>query len=349
MNIAILTQGLATLAWIVTVGLLILVLSRAARNRPMKKGASIVIVAAVLSMALTTISSGLVFIKPEERGVVISAVAPKGYREEALQPGLRWIIPFAENVVRYPIGRKAYTMSIAVNENPSIGDDSITARTADGQEIFVDATVIYSINPDNVIDVHIYWKDTYTDGLIRPLSRGVIRDVVSQYGVEEVYSSKRFEMAEKLRTTMAEKLNENGLLLFDFILRNITFSPEYAASVEQKQIAEQQVEQAKFVVEQRKQEAEQVRQSAQGLADAVVIEAKGDAQARLIQAEAEAQALDLIADALKDKPELLTYQYITKITPNINVMLLPSDSPFLFPLEQLGPTEPTTTTTTPTP
>ena len=39
----------------------------------------------------------------------------------------------------------------------------------------------------------------------------------------------------------------------------------------------------------------------------------------------------------------------TKITPNINVMLLPSDSPFLFPLEQLGPTEPTTTTTTPTP
>ena len=40
MNIAVLTQGLATLAWIVTVGLLILVLTRAARNRPMKKGAS---------------------------------------------------------------------------------------------------------------------------------------------------------------------------------------------------------------------------------------------------------------------------------------------------------------------
>ena len=55
----------------------------------------------------------------------------------------------------------------------------------------------------------------------------------------------------------------------------------------------------------------------------------------------------MIATALKDKPELLTYQYITRITPNINVMLLPSDAPFLFPLEQLGPTESTTTTTTP--
>jgi len=60
--------------------------------------------------------------------------------------------------------------------------------------------------------------------------------------------------------------------------------------------------------------------------------AKGDAESRLISAEAEAKSLDLIASALKDKPELLTYQYITKLTPNISVMLLPSNSPFLFPL-----------------
>ena len=348
MNIALLAQGFATLAWIVTIGLLVLVLGRAARNRPIKKGASMIIVAAVLSIVFTTVASGLVFVNPEERGVVISAVAPKGYREEVLQPGLRWIIPFAENVVRYPIGRQTYTMSIAPSEGQIIGDDSITARTADGQEIYVDASVIYSVNPTEVIQVHIYWKDTYSEGLVRPLARGVIRDVVSQYQVEEVVTSKRFEMADQLRTQMTEKLAQNGLILYDFVLRNITFSPEYAASVEQKQIAEQLAQQAKFVVEQRKQEAEQARQSAQGRADSVIIEAKGDAEARLIEAEAEAKALELIAAALKDKPELLTYQYISKITPNINVMLLPSDTPFLFPLEQLGPTE-STTPTTPTP
>ncbi len=346
MNIALLTQGLATLAWIVTVALLVLVLTRASRNRPIKNGASIVIVASVLSIVFTTVSSGLVFINPEERGVVISAVAPKGYREEILQPGLRWIIPFAENVVRYPIGRKNYTMSIAPSEGQITGDDSITARTADGQEIFIDASIIYSVEPSQVIQVHIYWKDTYVEGLVRPLARGVIRDVVSQYQVEEVVTTKRFEMAEQFRTQMTDKLAANGLIMYDFVLRNITFSPEYAASVEQKQIAEQLAQQAKFVVEQRKQEAEQARQSAQGRADSVIIEAKGDAEARLIQAEAEAKALELIATALKDKPELLTYQYITKLTPNINVMLLPSDTPFLFPLEQLGPTESTPTTTT---
>ena len=48
--------------------------------------------------------------------------------------------------------------------------------------------------------------------------------------------------------------------------------------------------------------------------------------------EAEAKSLLLIADSVKDRPDLLTYQYITKLTPSIQTMLLPSNSPFLFPL-----------------
>ncbi len=52
--------------------------------------------------------------------------------------------------------------------------------------------------------------------------------------------------------------------MHDFVLRNIAFSPEYAASVEQKQIAEQLAQQAAFVVQQRKQEAEQARKTARG-------------------------------------------------------------------------------------
>ena len=144
-------------------------------------------------------------------------------------------------------------------------------------------------------------------------------------------------------------MSDNGLILQEFILRNITFSPEYAASIEQKQIAEQQAQQAKLTVEQRRQEAEQARQVAQGLADAAVIAAKGQAESRLIQADAEAKALELIAKALQNSPDLLNYQYITKISPNIQLMLVPSNSPFLLPfpqtqLTQYGPAAPQTTT-----
>ncbi len=223
-------------------------------------------------------------------------------------------------------------MSIAPSEGQIVGDDSITARTADGQEIFVDASVIFSLDPQEVVGVHIAWQDRYSKDLVRPLARGVIRDIVSQYRVEQVVSSKRDEMVTKITDGMRQQLEENGLLMSNFILRNITFSPEYAASVEQKQIADQLAQQAKLIVEQRKQEAEQARQQAQGVADSVVIRAKGDAESRLIQAEAEARALEFIASVLQDNPQLLTYQYITKLSPNIQAMLLPSNQPFLFPL-----------------
>jgi regulator of protease activity HflC (stomatin/prohibitin superfamily) len=217
------------------------------------------------------------------------------------------------------------------------GDDSVAARTSDGQEIFLDASVIYAIDPEQVIKVHIDWQTRYTDELVRPLARGIVRDAVSQFGVEEVVSTKRFELQQFITENMAASLAQNGLTLTDFVLRNIQFSPEYAASVEQKQIAEQQAQQAAFVVEQRRQEADQAREIAKGQRDASITIAEGNAEARLIEADAEAKALNLVAEALKENEELLTYTYITKIAPGVQVMLLPSDNQFLFPLPTLEP------------
>jgi regulator of protease activity HflC (stomatin/prohibitin superfamily) len=92
-----------------------------------------------------------------------------------------------------------------------------------------------------------------------------------------------------------------------------------------------------LTVEQRRQEAEQARQVAQGQADAQVIAAEGRAKARLIEAEAEAKALALIADALRNNPDLLTFEYIDKLAPGVQVMLVPSNSPYLLPLPTLEP------------
>ena len=336
MDFANFLKGGVALLWLVVVGMLVLAVVRASRGQKIKALSTTILVLAVVAVAMTTISAGLVFIQPEERGVVVSALAPKGYREEALQPGLRWIIPYFENVVTYSIAKQTYTMSIATQEGQIKGDDSVTARTSDGQEIFMDASVIYRIDPAQVVRLHIDWQKRFTDELVRPVSRGVIRDAVSQYGVEQVYSSKRQELVAGIEETLGQQLKDNGLVLVSFVLRNITFSPEYAASVEQKQIAEQQAQQAKFVVEQRKQEAEQARQVAQGKADANVIEAKGAADARKIEADAERQALLSIADALQTNKDLLTYQYITKLAPGVQVMLVPNNAPYLLPLPTLG-------------
>ena len=227
-------------------------------------------------------------------------------------------------------------MSIAHREGEIQGDDFIAARTADGQEVYIDASIIYSLNPAEILDVHITWQDRYVDGLVRPTVRGVIRDAVSQYSVNEVYSTQRDQLKAQIEEKMSDALAENGLILSDFVLRNITFTPEYAASIEQKQIAEQLAQQAEYIVEQRKQEAEQARQVAEGTKDAAIIEAEGRAQSQVIEAKAEAEALQLIADVLAKNPALLNYRYIEKLAPGIDVMLVPNDNPYILPLPDLS-------------
>jgi regulator of protease activity HflC (stomatin/prohibitin superfamily) len=293
-----------------------------------------VILAAVIVIGVL-LSSTFVFLQANEYGVVISPLSPNGYRAQTLGPGLHLIIPLIESVKKYSVASQTYTMSSTSSEGAVQGDDSIQARTKDGQQIFIDASVIYAIDPNQLIPLHIKWQNRYEEMVVRPVARAAIRDAVSQFGVEEIVSTKRAELEAAISDEIKTSFARNYIIMTDFLLRNIRFSDEYAKAVEQKQIAEQQAQQAKFVVEQRKQEAEQARQVAQGQADAAVIAAKGAAQARLIQAEAEAKANDLIAASLAGRPELLTWLYITKLAPNIQVMLLPANAPFLFPLPDL--------------
>jgi regulator of protease activity HflC (stomatin/prohibitin superfamily) len=337
MQITILVSALAAFSWLMVVAFLVLTVLRARQGRKTRGTVTGIVVAVAAAIILNTISAGLVFIQPQERGVVISAIAPKGYREYILQPGLRWVIPYAENVKIYTISKSTYTMSIAHLEGDIQGDDSIAARTADGQEVYIDASIIFSLNPAEVLNVHIIWQDRYLNGLIRPTVRGVIRDAVSQFRVNEVYSTHREELKTMIEEEMAKSMEENGLILSDFVLRNITFTPEYAASIEQKQIAEQLAQQAEYVVEQRVQEAEQARQVAQGTKDAAITEAEGRAESQVIEAKAEAEALQLIADVLSKYPELLNYRYIEKLAPGIQVMLVPNDNPYILPLPEITP------------
>ena len=132
MNFSSVLQGFVAFLWIAVIGLLVLTVVRASRGYKVRALSISILVTAILAVVLTTVSAGLVFVQPEDRGVVISAIADGGYRQEPLQPGLNWIIPYFESVIRYPISRQTYTMSIAPSEGQIQGDDSVAARTLDG-------------------------------------------------------------------------------------------------------------------------------------------------------------------------------------------------------------------------
>jgi len=338
MNVANLVSVLASLSWLLVIGSLLFAGASVARGGRARSFASLVIGALALALVLSTVSQGLIFVQPEMRGVVISALQQTGLRAQPLQPGLRFVVPFFESVKTYPIAKQTYTMSGAAAEGQIAGDDSIVARTADGQEVRIDASVIFSLHPSEVVDVHIEWQNRYVDGLIRPKLRGIARDSAARYAVQEIYSVRRDELAIEIEAELQNVLDTNGLMLDAFVLRNITFTPEYASVIEQKQIAEQEVEKQAFVVKQREQEAEQLRQQAKGQADAVVIAADGQAQKILIEAKAQAAALHAIGDALTTNPDLLQYTYVQELGDDVQVMLVPANSPYLFKLPELEAT-----------
>ncbi len=119
-------------------------------------------------------------------------------------------------------------------------------------------------------------------------------------------------------------------MLSDLIIRDITFSEQYANAIEQAQVANQEAQRARLVVQQRQQEAEQLRVQAEGERDAAISRAEGQAQSTVLQARAEAEALRLVSEQIAANPTLIQYQYIQTLADNIRLALVPSDSPFLF-------------------
>lgn len=314
---------LTVAVWAVFLGVIALGLFRTARTRgpgrAFRQAFSWRLQAALFfaAAATTLVRSGLVFIEPQEVAVVISVISPEGYRDRPLRSGMRWLTPLAEEVVRYPISWQTYRMGARASEGQALGDDSILARTSDGQEVSIDSSVIFLIDAEEVMRVHIEWRDRYVNDFVRPVMRGLVRSQVSQYTVDEVNSSKRLDLERDLDKQVRAAFKSKGFILDRFILLNIAFSPEYAAAVEQKQIALQVKIESEY-------KAEAVRRLAQGEADAT-----------RMKAQAQADALDAISRSLAKDRSLLTYQYIDKLSPAIRVMLVPNNAPFMLPMPSL--------------
>lgn len=333
---------LSILGWALLIGLglyVFYVATLRSQRHDAKINVLIVLVLLIGGLGLNVLGSGLVFVDQFESGVVISPLSAGGVRPDPLTAGIHWIIPFIESVERFSIAKQEYTMSGKTGEGAIQGDDAVEARTSDGQQVYVDATVRFYADPLQVVQLRRTWQgqDRYIQGFVRPTTRNVIYNTTARYKVEEVYGAKRTDLQQQIQEQLATEFTKQGLILDAFQLRNITFSPEYAQSIEQKQIAQQQSEQAKLLVQKSQQEADQLRAKVKGEADAVVLRATGDAEAAVTRADGDAKALKLIADALKTNPDLLTYTYIQKLAPNVGLILLPAsgNNPFILDLNQL--------------
>src|SRR5258708_3422383 len=329
---------LSLLGWLLVVAGAGFAISNAAQNRNARPGALLAVVGLVIGVVFFLASQGLVEIASTQVGVVFQSIGgdPSTNRlwPDPLQPGVHIVLPVINQVYTYSTEVVNYTMSKTTNEGAVSGDDSVAVRTSDGQQVYIDVTVLYKVDPLKVNTVHLKFRDRYQEDFVRPTVRSLVRDVVSGYVVTDLLGTKRTEIENSLNTILAKAFQDNGLSLQALQLRNITFSEEYIKAVESKQVAAQQAAQAVQEAERArtlaKGNADAAVTAAQGEADANVARAKGDAQAIELRANADAKGLQVINDQLKGNPQLIQWRYIEKLAGVVRPHIVPSHTPFPF-------------------
>lgn len=196
----------------------------------------------------------------------------RGVLPNPLREGLNLAIPFWQNVTLFDTRINDYTMSIVPDEGALRRDDSLDAPTSDGQQVKVDASILFRVVPEEVPALWREIGEDYVDKLIRPVGRSQIRMVISRYSAPAIYSEKRQEAEQVMTDEIRALLAPKHIYIDRVLLRAVYFSPEYSKAIEDKVIAEQRIKQAEFEVKEATQRAGAKIAEAKGLAEAQALQ-----------------------------------------------------------------------------
>lgn len=273
-----------------------------------KQGLIIFIVAVVFFLVL---AKPFEIIEEGERGILSTNGK---YEQQALLPGLHFIIPVIQKV--YKVDTKVRIINYADKiERTGLGEGigvkpSITVLDKRGLPVSIELTVQYRLNAQFAAQTISTWGFTWEEKIINPVVRDVVRNIVGQYEAESL-PIRRNTIATQIEEGIRENVmkQENSPAILESVqMREIVLPAKVKEQIEQVQLAKQQVERAQQEVEKAKQEALRRAAEAQGFAEAVKIEAEGKATAITIEAEAQSKANKIIAESLT--PTLLSLKQI---------------------------------------
>ncbi|PJF24429.1 MAG: hypothetical protein CUN53_17875, partial [Phototrophicales bacterium] len=241
----------------------------------------------IAGLLFSVLGQGILIIEPTQTAVIVNTFTGE-LDPNPRRGGTHIILPIIQQPFIYPISQQSLTM----DGQPTGADEgAVVARTSDGQEVQLDVSVLYSVDPQNVNRLHLTWQSRYPNEFVLPNVRGVVRDAVSGFEAAQIYAGGRESLSESAFERLAARMNRDGLILSDLIIRNITFSEQYAEAIERAQVAAQEAERARLQVQQRTAEAQQLLAQARGERDAEIARAEGTARAIVLRAQAEAEAL----------------------------------------------------------
>ena len=268
---------------------------------------------AIVVAFLGLLTASFVVVPAGQTGVVFNVFG--GVQEGELGEGIHIVLPLLQQVTLLS------TRDQAVEFNSSDNDD-IPALSREGLQITTDVTIRFRIDPKSADAIYQALGTDYENTLIRPQVRSVIRDRIARYNAAEVISTKRTELQQGIKDTLAQELGKGDIILIDVLLRDIRIPESISQAIEEKQRAEQQVQ----VEENRK------RQSLIA-AERRVIEAEGERDATIARAQGAAQELELRGQAIQNNPGIIQLEVAQRLSPGVQTIMLPSEGNFLLDIK----------------
>jgi regulator of protease activity HflC (stomatin/prohibitin superfamily) len=280
--------------------------------RPTARLGTLVIIAVVAVVALVITFSSWRTIDPGYVGIVFDKASHQV--SNTLDPGWVFINPFTESITRYPVGVQTLVMVQASQEGQTQGDDSVKVGTREGQTMFADVSVQYSVDKGSAANLYQTWAgapiERIEDNLVRQVTRSVLNDIASTYGWEEIFGEKRVEYTQKVSAELQRRFSDKFVKFESLNLRGWHLPENLQKALDAKIAAQQAAEQQSFALKQAQIKAEQDVTEATGHANALKAQAEGEAQATLVRARAQAEANKQLAQSLT--PELIRYQQLQR-------------------------------------
>ena len=267
------------------------------------------IAAAVITaiVIIVVLAESIVIVEAGHRGVVLYLGAVEN---RVLGEGVHFITPFAEQVVSMEVRTQKFQAEA-------------TAASNDLQEVQSVIAVNYRIDPQQTNEIYQKLGVNYQDRVISPTIQESVKASVAKFNAEELITKRetaKSVIADAIRNTLSrDNIEVQNVFITDF-----KFSDAFATQIEQKVVAFQ-----KFLTEQNNLRAIEV------VANQTVAQAEGAARANAAKASGESEAIKIITLQLRESPEYLEWQAITKWNGQMPYAVGSSGVPFFqLPLPQ---------------
>src|SRR5712671_1873754 len=159
--------------------------------------------------------------------------------------------------------------------------ESYNAISSDGVSLTATIIVRFRLQRDAVPVLHQAIGPNYEQVLVQPGIGSLTREVIAQYTAEQVYSTARQEIQDKIRSLVEDRLSEkmmehegeesyrvsmrDTIILYDILVTGIELPAAIVAAINRKTEQYYIAEEYKFRVEREKRESERKRIEAEGI------------------------------------------------------------------------------------